>query len=107
MDNVKFYYAIVLLSKALYGHEDNPFEAMFAQMLVDSVLTNDNRCKQCQFTNLVVGGRVPKMDEDTLEILSEGAIRVYIGYLDQLKHLFTNFVHTNFNANKKVTFRND
>jgi hypothetical protein len=30
LDNVKFYYAVVLLSKALYGHEDNPFEAMFA-----------------------------------------------------------------------------
>jgi hypothetical protein len=30
LDNIKFYYAVVLLSKALYGHEDNPFEAMFA-----------------------------------------------------------------------------
>lgn len=100
---MKFYYAIVLLSKALYGHEDNPFEAMFAQMLVDSVLTNDNRCKFYQsFNSQVVGGRVPKMDEDTLELLSEGALRVYINYLDQLKHLFTSFVHPNFNANKKV-----
>ena len=31
---------------------------------------------------IVVGGRVPKMDEDTLEILSEEAIMVYINYLD-------------------------
>jgi hypothetical protein len=30
LDNRKFYYAIVLLSKALYSHEENPFEAMFA-----------------------------------------------------------------------------
>jgi hypothetical protein len=30
----------------------------------------------------VVGGRVPKMDEDTLKILSEEAIVTYINYLD-------------------------
>jgi hypothetical protein len=30
LDNTKFYYAIVLLSKALFGNEDNPFEAMFS-----------------------------------------------------------------------------
>ena len=42
------------------------------------------------------------MDEDTLEILSEEAIVVYLNYLDQLKHLFTSFIHTNFNAGKKV-----
>jgi hypothetical protein len=29
-----------------------------------------------------MGGRIPKMDEDTLEILSEEAIIVYINYLD-------------------------
>lgn len=51
---------------------------------------------------LVVGGRVPKMDEDTLEILSEESIIVYISYLDQLKHLFVSFIHNNFNAGKKV-----
>lgn len=42
------------------------------------------------------------MDEDTLEILSEEAIIVYLNYLDQLKQLFTSFVHPNFNAGKKV-----
>ena len=26
LDNSKFYYVIVLLAKALFGHEDNPFE---------------------------------------------------------------------------------
>lgn len=30
LDNQKFYYAIVLLSKALFGHEENPFETMFS-----------------------------------------------------------------------------
>lgn len=43
LDNTKFYYAIVLLSKALYGNEDNPFEAMFSQMLVDQIMTSDMR----------------------------------------------------------------
>lgn len=51
---------------------------------------------------LVVGGRIPKMDEDTLEVLSEEAIIVYLNYLDQLKHLFTSFIHQNYNAGKKV-----
>jgi hypothetical protein len=51
----------------------------------------------------VIGGRVPKMDEDTLEILSEEAILVYLNYLDQLKSLFASFIHPNFNAGKKVT----
>jgi hypothetical protein len=51
----------------------------------------------------VVGGRVPKMDEDTLIILSEDAIVTYINYLDQLKTLFTTFIHTNFNAGKRVS----
>ena len=43
LDNTKFYYAIVLLSKALFGHEENPFETMFSQMLVDQLMTSDNR----------------------------------------------------------------
>ena len=45
LDNTKFYYVIVLLSKALFGHEENPFETMFSQMLVDSVMTSDMRSK--------------------------------------------------------------
>lgn len=50
----------------------------------------------------MVGGRIPKMDEDTLEILSEEAIIVYLQYLDQLKHLFASFIHQNYNAGKKA-----
>ena len=33
--NHNFFLSITMLAKAIYGHEDNPFEAMFAQMLVD------------------------------------------------------------------------
>jgi hypothetical protein len=43
------------------------------------------------------------MDDDTLEILSEEALIVYLNYLDQLKHLFTSFIHQNFNAGKRVS----
>ena len=42
---------------------------------------------------VVVGGRMPKMDEDTQTILSEEAILIYINYLDQLKQLFLQFIH--------------
>jgi len=37
----------------------------------------------------MVGGRSPKMGEETMEILSEEAIRVYLMYYEQLKILFT------------------
>ena len=30
-----FYLAMTNLAKALYAHEENPFEAMFTQFLVD------------------------------------------------------------------------
>jgi hypothetical protein len=50
----------------------------------------------------VVGGRVPKIDDVTKEILSEPAIIVYLNYLDQLKQLYTMFIHQNFNAGKRV-----
>jgi hypothetical protein len=43
LDNTKFYYAVVLLSKALFGQEQNPFETMFSQMLVDQIMTPDMR----------------------------------------------------------------
>ena len=52
--------------------------------------------------SLVVGGRSPKLQENTTNILSEDSIKVYLTYLDQLKTLFTQFVHKNFNAKKKV-----
>jgi hypothetical protein len=41
------------------------------------------------------------MEDDTFEILSEEAIRVYLLYYDQLKLLFTQHVHQNFNARPK------
>ena len=41
LDEMKFYYAIFLLSKVLYAHESSPFEAMFSNMLQDKALTND------------------------------------------------------------------
>lgn len=44
------------------------------------------------------------MDEDTLEILSEEAIIVYLNYLDQLKHIFASYIHPNLNAGKKVIY---
>jgi len=45
LDNTKFYYAIVLLSKVLFTQEEQPFEAMFSHMLVDNLMTKDQRCK--------------------------------------------------------------
>ena len=35
-------------------------------------------------------------------ILSEDAIRVYLMYYEQLKVLFTQYIHVNFNEKKKV-----
>lgn len=52
--------------------------------------------------NRLLGGRVPKMDENTLEVLSEESIGVYLEYMDKLKSLFTAYYHMNFNAGKKV-----
>lgn len=44
------------------------------------------------------------MDEQTLDILSEESIQVYLAYYDKLKSLFTAYYHPNFNAAKKVRF---
>ena len=52
--------------------------------------------------SLVVGGRSPKLGPQTNGILGEESIKVYLTYLDQLKRLFTNFVHTNLNEKRKV-----
>ena len=45
LDNTKFYYAIILLSKVLFANETAPFEAMFSNMLVDKLLTSDQKRK--------------------------------------------------------------
>lgn len=102
LDKSKFYYAIVLLSKVLYAHEKpNPFKAMFSNMLVDKVMTSDQR---------LIGGRLPKSDPETtaaiIEIYGLDAVKVNMAYLDQLKKLFTEFVHQNFNVQRTtVTWR--
>jgi len=41
LDNSKFYYSIILLSKVLFHNESSPFEAMFSNMLVDKLMTSD------------------------------------------------------------------
>ena len=45
LDISKFNYVIVLLAQALFGHEENPFEAMFSKLLVDQVMTKDMKRK--------------------------------------------------------------
>ncbi len=84
--NHNFFLAVTMLSKSLFAHEENPFEAMFSQMLVDQIVTHDRKSKFIVIITLVVvGGRCPKMGEETLDVLSEEAIRVYLMYYDQLK----------------------
>ena len=124
-----FYLAMTNLAKALYAHEENPFEAMFTKMLVDQKQLNDNSCKffflkcilwvwsalslkvskwgmvtfsVCLYS--VVGGRSPKMGGDTIHILSEDSIKVYLVYMDQLKSLFTKFIHQNWNEQRRVSW---
>ena len=60
-------------------------------MLTDQIMTSDSRCKGVHFFKviIVVGGRVPKIDKVTEDILSEEAMIVYLNYVDQLKSLFT------------------
>ena len=48
-----------------------------------------DRINSYGYTILVVGGRVPKIDKVTEDILSEEAMIVYLNYVDQLKSLFT------------------
>ena len=87
-----FFLAITMLAEALYNEEENPFAAMFDQMLVDRIETSDKR---------LVAGRSPNQNEDVLEILSEPCIEIYLIYLDQLRNLFTQYYHENFNAKHK------
>ena len=57
-----FFLAMTNVAKALYAHEENPFEAMFTKMLVDQKESRDKG---------LVSGRSPKMGEHTVNILSE------------------------------------
>ena len=84
-----FFLAITTLAQALYSDEDKPFEVMYNKMLVDKFKVDENQ---------LIGGRTPKMGEDTLLILHEDSVKTFLLYIDQLKHLFTQFHHENFNA---------
>ena len=90
-----FYLAMTNLAKALYAHEDNPFEAMFTKMLVDQKETANKG---------LVSGRSPKMGKDTVNILSEDSIKVYLTYLQPLKDLFKMNIHQNMN-NERIVLR--
>jgi len=72
------------LAKALYAHEDNPFEMMFKEMLVD---VNKDKSP--------MHGRSPKMGKDTVNILCEESIKVYLTYMKPLKNLFMMHIHQN------------
>jgi hypothetical protein len=73
MDKSKFHYAVILLSKALYAGSENPFEEMFTNMLLDKNLSDRDG---------LVGGRIPRHDEDTKAVLSEDAIVMYLAYIN-------------------------
>ena len=88
-----FFLAMTNLAKALYAHEENPFEAMFTKMLVDQKESRDKG---------LVSGRSPKMGENTVNILCEESIKVYLTYMQQLKDLFTSNIHENVNAGRIV-----
>ena len=90
-----FYLAMTNLAKALYAHEENPFEAMFTKMLVDQKETANKG---------LVSGRSPKMGKDTVNILSEDSIKVYLTYLQPLKDLFKMNIHQNMN-NERIVLR--
>ena len=90
--NNNFYLAMTNLAKALYAHEDDPFQIMFKDMLVDS-----NQQKS------PMQGRHPKMGENTVNILSEESIKVYLTYMKPLKNLFMWHIHQNQNSGKCVS----
>jgi hypothetical protein len=71
--NHNFFLSLTMLAQTLHAHSSNPFESMFEQMLVDKIKTHNQT---------MVGGRQPKMEDETLEILSEEAIRVYLTYYE-------------------------
>lgn len=86
LDATRFHFAIVLLSKTIFSEEDNPFETMFTTILMDKTIT---------YQNSLVGGRIPKTDDETLAVLNEDAIVFYIAYLDRIRALFTSIHHMN------------
>lgn len=65
-------------------------------MLVDKVMKSDHG---------LIAGRLPNQDPETIiaigEIFSLEAVKVNLAYLEQLKRLFTDFIHVNLNVGKK------
>ena len=45
LTNHNFFLALYNLSKALFAHDEKPFESMFAQMLTEKMVTHDKRRK--------------------------------------------------------------
>jgi hypothetical protein len=91
LDKNKFYYAMLQLARIYYSGEDKPFDAMFMRMLAaDQGMGLDFK---------LIGGRLPRQDGDTIlamsDIYSLDAMQVNIAYIDQLRKLFTKWVHWN------------
>ena len=61
MDNSKFFYAIILLSKILFFSEPVPFEAMFSNMLVEKLVTGGG---------IPNTSRLPKSDQHTIDAMA-------------------------------------
>ena len=49
LTNHNFFLALYNLSKALFAHDEKPFESMFAQMLTEKMVTHDKRRKYLIF----------------------------------------------------------
>jgi len=62
MDNKKFFYAIVLLSKVLFYSEPVPFDAMFSNVLVDKMSSGGG------IPNV---SRLPKTDQQTIDAIAQ------------------------------------
>ena len=45
LTNHNFFLALYNLSKALFAHDEKPFESMFAQMLTEKMVTHDKQRK--------------------------------------------------------------
>ena len=111
LDKNKFYYAMLQLARIYYSGEDRPFEAMFMRMLAaDQGMGLDFKRKCAR--NLIVtviGGRLPRQDGDTIlamsDIYSLDAMQVNISYQDQLRRLFTKWVHWNQQGKASVTWK--
>lgn len=92
LTQAKFHYSIILLAQAIFGTEDededsrNPFEEMFTQILLDKTVSQ---------------ARIPRLDQDTKEVLSEPALVMYMAYTQQLKRLFLNYTDENLLAQDK------